>query len=328
MTILLAVVAGSVLGFVLARSDFCFHSTWRRLFGASPDGQLAWAYVVLIVVSIPVVQLLVRTNVIDPYVPPFAPAAAIGGGLVFGLGMVIAQSCVSGMFYKAGMGMVGMIVAIASWAIGDIITWRGPLKGLRTAMNDGARTWTLGDLPWWGAMLLIGWLAAVVAMAWRRSQVHGGAALFRRESVIIGIATAAALALGWLLVATHGGDYSFGTAGVPSQLYAEATGGDGGSLWIPLALVSVTLGAIVATRFGATMWVRGETGTRYAQLAAGGLVMGVGAALAGGCNLGHGMVGVSLLSIGSLATTASIIAGVWIGHRVVHVRSANSVLSV
>lgn len=317
MTILLAVVAGSVLGFVLARADFCFHSTWRRLFGSDPDARLAWAYAVLIVLSIPIVQLLLRANVIDPYIPPFAPLAAIGGGLTFGLGMVIAQTCVSGMFYKAGMGMVGMIVAIASWAIGDIITWRGPLQGLRTSMNDGARTWTLGDLPWWGSVLLVGWIVLVVAMAWRRSRVHGGAALLRRDSVVIGVATAAALAVGWLLVAAHGGDYSFGTAGVPSQLYGEATGGDGGSLWIPIALVSLTLGAVVATRFGATMWVRGETGTRYLQLAGGGLVMGVGAAIAGGCNLGHGMVGVSLLSIGSLVTTAAIIAGVWIGHRVV-----------
>jgi len=317
MTIWLAVVAGAVLGFVLARSDFCFHSTWRRVFGADPDGRLAWAYVVLIVVSVPVVQLLLRADVIDPYIPPFAPAAAIGGGLVFGVGMVIAQTCVSGMFYKAGMGMVGMIVAIASWAVGDIITWRGPLKGLRSRLNENASTTTLGDLPVWGSLLLIAWIVAVLAFAWRRAEAHGGNARFDRPSVLIGVATAGALALGWLLVAVHGTDYSFGTAGVPSQLYEEVASGEGGSMWIPLALVSITLGALISTRFGSTLWVRGETGTRYAQLATGGLVMGVGAAIAGGCNLGHGMVGVSLLSVGSMVTTAAIIAGVWIGHHAV-----------
>lgn len=317
MTILLAIVAGAALGFVLARYDFCFHSTWRRLLGPSPDGRLAWAYGVLILLSVPIVQVLLRTNVIEPYIPPFAPAAAIGGGLLFGVGMVIAQTCVSGMFYKAGMGMLGMVVAIASWAIGDIVTWRGPLKGLRERMNEGADTLTLGDLPVWGSALLIAWLALVLVVALRRSQTHGGAARFGRQSVIIGVATAVALALGWLLVAVHGGDYSFGTAGVPAQLYQEATGGDGGSMWIPIALISLALGAVIATQFGATMWVRGETASRYAQLAVGGLVMGVGAAIAGGCNLGHGMVGVSLLSIGSMVTTASIIGGVWIGHRVV-----------
>ena len=34
--------------------------------------------------------------------------------------------------------------------------------------------------------------------------------------------------------------------------------------------------------------------------------MGIGAALAGGCNLGHSMVGVPLLSMGSIVTTLAM----------------------
>jgi hypothetical protein len=34
--------------------------------------------------------------------------------------------------------------------------------------------------------------------------------------------------------------------------------------------------------------------------------MGVGAGLAGGCSLGHSLVGVPLLSLGSLTTTVSM----------------------
>ena len=43
--------------------------------------------------------------------------------------------------------------------------------------------------------------------------------------------------------------------------------------------------------------------------------MGVGAAIAGGCNLGHSMVGVPLLSVGSIVTTVAIIAGVFAAAR-------------
>jgi len=65
------------------------------------------------------------------------------------------------------------------------------------------------------------------------------------------------------------------------------------------------------------LWVRGESVARYAQLGAGGLLMGAGAAVSGGCNLGHSMVGVPLLSLGSIVATLAIIAGVAVGHGLV-----------
>ncbi len=40
--------------------------------------------------------------------------------------------------------------------------------------------------------------------------------------------------------------------------------------------------------------------------------MGIGAGISGGCNLGHSLVGVPLLSLGSLATTLSMVVGVWV----------------
>lgn len=81
-------------------------------------------------------------------------------------------------------------------------------------------------------------------------------------------------------------------------------------MWIPLGLVSLLPGAVVAAATRQKWWLRGESGVRYAQLGAGGVIMGVGAAIAGGCNLGHSMVGVPLLSVGSIVTTVAIIAGV------------------
>jgi hypothetical protein len=43
----------------------------------------------------------------------------------------------------------------------------------------------------------------------------------------------------------------------------------------------------------------------------GGLAMGVGAGLAGGCNIGHSVTGVSTLGIGSIAATLFIMLGCW-----------------
>ena len=65
-----------------------------------------------------------------------------------------------------------------------------------------------------------------------------------------------------------------------------------------------------------TFWARGESLPRYAQLGAGGLLMGVGAGIAGGCNLGHSMVGVPLLSMGSIVTTLAMGTGVFVTWRI------------
>lgn len=123
--------------------------------------------------------------------------------------------------------------------------------------------------------------------------------------------------LAWLLARAGGSDYTFGTSGVPAGALAALTqgGSGGGSLWIPVALVGLVPGAFLAAVRAGTLWVRGESLQRYAALALGGLLMGVGAGIAGGCNLGHSLVGVPLLSLGSITTTASMVVGVWIAHR-------------
>ena len=56
---------------------------------------------------------------------------------------------------------------------------------------------------------------------------------------------------------------------------------------------------------------------RYTQLAAGGLLMGVGAGISGGCNLGHSLVGVPLLSLGSMTTTVAMLLGVFLTDRAI-----------
>jgi len=327
MTIALAAIAGIALGFVLSRGDFCFHSTWRQFFAQPSEPSLLRAYVVMLLVSTPVVQLLIATDVITPFVPGFAPAAAIGGGLLFGAGMVIAKTCISGMFYKLGNGMLGMVVALGAWAAGDIMTWRGPLKGLResltnneiTASNEdgSAATATIGSLLGVPGLVLL--VAAGVALAIWTARSEATADPVEMPSLVgarLGVATAAAMILGWLLAAWHGFDYSFGTSSVPSQIWAGAVGGESISWWIPLGLISIVPGAFIAATTAKNLWVRGEDGRRFAELAAGGFIMGVGAAIAGGCNLGHSMVGVPLLSIGSIVTTAAIAAGVYLASRI------------
>ena len=118
----------------------------------------------------------------------------------------------------------------------------------------------------------------------------------------------------------NGAIFVFTARGVPSGVFSALTGsGGGGNLWIPVALVSLIPGAFIAARRADTLWMRGETMWRYVELGIGGLLMGIGAGIAGGCNFGHSLVGVPLLSLGSITTTLAMGVGVFLAARVLKI---------
>ena len=320
MTILLALGAGLILGYLFERGDFCFHSTLRGLVRRPRQMNLARAYLLSILIAVPLVQGMIALGWIAPWVAPWAWQANLIGGLIFGAGMVVAATCVTGIFYKLGHGMLGALVGLVTWSIGDLITWRGPLNSLRLALNrnavaidDQSATLlnALGGL--WGLGLLILLLAAAAVYLWRSPRPGQGDYW---SWLPLGAAVGLFTSLAWLLARAGGSNYTFGTSRVPTALYeALASRSAPGDLWIPLALVALLPGALIAARQAGTFWARGETTGRYAQLAVGGLLMGIGAGISGGCNLGHSLVGVPLLSLGSITTTLAMLLGVYLADR-------------
>jgi uncharacterized membrane protein YedE/YeeE len=319
MGILLAFMTGAGLGYVIERGDFCFHSTLRGLVSVPRQLDLFRAYLLALLVAVPLVNGLIAVGWIEPWIPPFAWQANISGGLIFGVGMVVAATCITGLFYKLGHGMLGTLVGLATWAIGDIITYRGPLSPVRDGLNaspltvsgQSATTVNLFDPI---GIALIAILGVAVVLYLRRSPQQQRGKLW--GWLPLGLAVGLVTSLAWLLAKAGDANYTFGTSGVPAGIYGALTeGGAGGSLWIPVTLASLVPGAFIAARRADTLWIRGETIRRYGELAIGGFLMGVGAGIAGGCNLGHSLVGVPLLSLGSITTTLSMAVGVFLADR-------------
>ena len=320
MTILLALAAGTVLGYLFERGDFCFHSTLRGLVRLPRQLNLVRAYLMTLLIAIPLVQGMIALGWIAPWVAPWAWQANLVGGLIFGAGMVIAATCITGIFYKLGHGMLGTLVGLVTWSLGDLLTWRGPLNPLRTALNQnpvvtgGEPTTILNVLgSSLGLGLLILLLAATAVFLWRSPRPHQGDYW---SWLPLGVAVGLFTSLAWLLARAGGANYTFGTSRVPTMLYESLSGAtDPGNLWIPVALIALLPGSFIAARRAGTFWARGETSGRYTQLAAGGLLMGIGAGISGGCNLGHSLVGVPLLSLGSITTTLAMLLGVFLTDR-------------
>ena len=102
-------LAGLLMGYVLQRGQLCFHSAIRT----SLDGRLllarGWALgVAMASVGLALLFLLPGTSGLNQGLA-FRPIANVAGGLIIGIGMVVARSCVSGLFYKLGAGMLGAL---------------------------------------------------------------------------------------------------------------------------------------------------------------------------------------------------------------------------
>lgn len=148
---------GLALGIILQRSRLCFAGAFRDLF-LIRDGRLLRGILVALMASSVGFWLFMSRLVPDPSfgsLPPMAHVVPVGlhlvvGGLLFGVGMVVAGGCVSGTLFRVGEGYVASMVALA-----------GILGGLSLA----AHSWNW----WWqnhiSAMPML-WLPGIVGHWW------------------------------------------------------------------------------------------------------------------------------------------------------------------
>jgi uncharacterized protein len=94
--------------------------------------------------------------------------------------------------------------------------------------------------------------------------------------------------------------------------YLLAGRGSGSGFDVSLAtgvLAGAWVSSLLSRRY---RWVPPDSGHVLHALA-GGTLMGVGAILAGGCNIGQGLSGMSTLSVGSLLAVVAIVLGMGLG---------------
>jgi uncharacterized membrane protein YedE/YeeE len=226
----------------------------------------------------------------------FLPVAELVGGLAFGAGMTLAGGCVTGMLWKAGAGAVALAVAFAGFAAGELLI-RGPGDGI-IARLDGAAQVDTSALPellgvgYAGPALVLGALALALLLA------RGV------RDAVAGVALGAVAALAWVAADFAGYGYGLGFVGAAEGTRVALD--KGGALPFQLYLAAgVAAGAALA----GPRRLRFPDGPRAARALAGGLLMGAGGSVAHGCNIGHGVTGVPLLSFGSLLAVTAMAAG-------------------
>ncbi len=308
--IITGALSGVALGYVFQRADLCFHSAWRGLLEGRFHLVKIWILgVALASVGLSVIYATDQWPQLSEGLA-FRPQGNVLGGLTIGVGMVIAASCTSGLFYKLGSGMLGAAVGLAGWFVGDVagsdlLVGRDGGLDVRGSVADVGGGPTIPEVIGIDrAIVSVAFLVVVgVVLARSRRDTASGA---QWSWLVGGLALGAGTTAAWALAGIGKAPFGPSTVGAPASL----VNGGAVNTWLVAFLAALVVGAVAAAAASKTLWVRGESAARVAGLAAGGLLLGLGGQVGGGCNLGHGLSGVAQLNVGSWVTVGAIVAGI------------------
>lgn len=170
-TFVIALIVGFLFGIVLQRSFFCmYQGTVNAML--QKDFRVFKGVILAVIVATIGFYALSTFGVITLSPAPFFWGADILGGIIFGVGMVLAGSCMGGMPMRAGQGMLGywltvLGVGVGGWMI--IFGWLKPLReqlweATKVTVNGGAPTVPdlLGVNPW----IIVVIFVAILGFVW------------------------------------------------------------------------------------------------------------------------------------------------------------------
>jgi uncharacterized membrane protein YedE/YeeE len=260
------------------------------------------AYVLAIALQMLVVPLVFALGLSAPTYPAMFPIGAVLGGLLFGASMRWAGGCAAGVWYKIGSGSLGALTAVLGMAIGAAALEVGPLVGLRTAVQSAGPSVSSAPLETLWAWAPVAGLLLLVVL-WRAAPGQAGAWSWRRTGIAMGLVGIVA----WPLSSLAARD--FGMAVVPGTVNLLTDPVRRLMSWDVLFVLGIPAGAFVAARRSGPVTASKVSALSASKHFAGGLGLGVGASLAAGCTVGHGLTGVPLLAPGSMLAIVSIFAG-------------------
>ena len=340
---LTGLILGIIFGFVLQRGRFCMNSAFRDII-IGKDYTLFKSLGAALLVSMVGFATLAGANIITLNSKPLVWGGNIIGGFIFGIGMVIAGGCASGITYRVGEGMGGAMSAALGLTLAALATATGFLKPVKEWLQT-AKTPAEGpnetlasifglDYEWFAIVL-----AVVIGLAWwyfaRKNATAGGykanegASLFDRifklgwgwipTGVVIALVGMAAFPLS----AEAGRNYPLGiTSGwlKIGQMTQPGVPFDNSLKWDMWLIVGIIVGAAIAAFIAKEFKLRMPPARMLAQTFIGGALMGFGAVCSTGCNIGHILSGVPQLSIGSIFAGIAIVLGAWAAAYLMFVR--------
>jgi uncharacterized membrane protein YedE/YeeE len=345
---------GIVAGFIMHRSDFCVAGMFRDLFLFRRPGNL-YSLLLLIVCSMILFDAARQFGLLPNYpFPNLAPPSLtnFAGGLLFGIGMVLAGGCVVGVLYKMGSGSLLGATAVAGLIIGngiyaEIHPWWSALAQI-SAFLPGKITLpqaldvdpSIILLPLAIIPLILFFRLALNSRWHRQSPVEGylqpwqaaiylallGTLSFILVGMPFGVSIAYAKMAAFLelpfapdhvaslaLYQTVNLQYTAPISNLSIQ------GGPGpamdaiAAIQFPL-VAGIVLGAFISALLLREFRIRYRVPLhQYISAFLGGIILGLGSRMTPGCNIWHLFGGLPILVMQSILFLAGILPGAWLG---------------
>jgi uncharacterized membrane protein YedE/YeeE len=325
------IVGGFGLGIAFLKAEFSYTASWRRFLTRGEAGGLLAGLIVIAICALAVVPVAALRQNFGGAIAPLGPSLLIGA-FTFGIGMQLANGCGSGTLYTVGGGSGRMLITLLFFVIGSVF---GSLSLPSFLALGGVDPILASDYlgPWGGLAATLASIALaaalIVAFAKRRGANYTPSRNYIIGGIAIGLLCVAVFAAGghpWSV--TYG--YTIWGAKIFSALgydfsHANFWQWPGNRQALTSSVLSDTssltdfgmlfgaMAAAAATKpFAATAWPPLKS---LLAAGVGGLLMGWGARLGFGCNIGAFVGGVASGSLHGWVWFAAALPGCLIGIR-------------
>ncbi|MEP7029668.1 MAG: YeeE/YedE family protein [Pseudolabrys sp.] len=325
------ILGGFGLGVVFLKAEFSYTASWRRFLTRGEAGGLLGGLIVIAIAAVAVVPIAALFKNFGGAIAPLGPSLVIGA-FVFGIGMQLANGCGSGTLYTVGGGSGRMLLTLAFFVIGSVA---GSLSLPSFLAFGGIDPILASDYlgPWGGLAATLASIALaaifIIAVAKKRGANFRPNRNYVIGGIIIGILSIVVFVAGghpWSV--TYGytvwGAKIFAALGFDFS-HAEFWQWPGNKQALASSVLSDTssltdfgmiFGAMAAAA-ASHPYARAAWPPLKSLLAAvvGGLLMGWGARVGFGCNIGAFVGGVASGSLHGWVWFAAALPGCLIGIR-------------
>ncbi|WP_392454500.1 YeeE/YedE family protein [Chryseomicrobium aureum] len=326
-------IIGLLLGYTLFHARFGFTSAFRRMMSVG-NGQAMRAHMVMLAVAVTLFAPILAFGLsffggpVSGYVSPVGVSLLVGA-FIFGIGMQLGGGCASGTLYAIGGGRTVMFVTLLFFIIGTTIgAYHLPFWTEEMPAFEPISLATSTGLGYGGAWAvsialfgLIAWVTVIIEKKKKAPKMaplpteHGWKRIFRGSwplfaaAIVLAVLNAVTLMIRgtpWGITSAFAlwGSKIAETFGVDVASWGYWQGANAASLQATIFADSTTIlnfgviiGAFLASAAGGLFKFSKVTPGNFMASVIGGLLMGYGARLAFGCNIGAYFGGIASFSL-------------------------------
>lgn len=316
---------GFLLGFILQRGQFCLSAQLRNIIfkpsiiSVSP---------LLLAITIQAIGffILQQYHLIKIPSSPMPIMATIIGGLLFGIGMGVGQRCITGQLYRSAEGLISAWITLLVFAITMATTQTGILKFWLATQLESKKN-SLVTLPQTFAIspiYFIATLTIITAYCCYKSYRIKPFIIFPKQPLkqywspyFTAILLAIVSLLAWLLSARTGREFGLSfSIPLANTMQYLVMGQQRYLNWGTYLILGVLFGSLVSAWLSKTLVWKSLNPINCIKSIIAGILMAIGAALAGGCTMANTVVATAYFSWQGWLATLMMMLGLYIFTKV------------